>query len=364
MRIIHCADLHLDSKLSANLDRERARQRRAEILHTFQRMVAYAQEHEVDAILIAGDLFDTKNISATARNTVLYEIENHPGLIFYYLRGNHDRDNFLSSLEEIPDNLKLFGSSWTTYECGGVTISGLELNEENRGQAYLSLELDTRKFNVVTLHGQESESRGKDKTEIIDLKQLRNKGIDYLALGHIHSYKIEKLDARGEYCYPGCLEGRGFDECGEHGFVELEIDEERGTYTREFKPFAKRRLYAIEVDVTGCETSVEICKKVENELEKEGCEPESMMKIILIGSLDISCEKDVPYVRSRFEESYYDIKVEDKTTLKINVEDYLLDESLKGEFVRQVSRDEALSEEDRAIVIRYGLKALAGEEVE
>ena len=53
---------------------------------------------------------------------------------------------------------------------------------------------------------------------------LKNKNIDYLALGHIHGYKEAPLDGRGKYCYPGCLEGRGFDECGKKGFVLLNIE--------------------------------------------------------------------------------------------------------------------------------------------
>ena len=42
----------------------------------------------------------------------------------------------------------------------------------------------------------------------------------------------------------------------------------------------------------------------------------------------------------------------------------MLDQSLKGEFVRQVMADEALAEEDKKIMIRYGLQAIAGEEVQ
>ena len=75
------------------------------------------------------------------------------------------------------------------------------------------------------MHGQESDTDAKDKAEIINLKQLKNKNIDYLALGHIHTYKQSKLDNRGTYCYSGCLEGRGFDECGEKGFVLLNIED-------------------------------------------------------------------------------------------------------------------------------------------
>ena len=56
---------------------------------------------------------------------------------------------------------------------------------------------------------------------------FKDLNIDYLALGHIHSYKCHKLDKRGVYCYSGCLEGRGFDECGDKGFVLLETEEDR-----------------------------------------------------------------------------------------------------------------------------------------
>ena len=49
-------------------------------------------------------------------------------------------------------------------------------------------------------------------------------GADYLALGHIHYNVVEPLDSRGVYAYSGCLEGRGFDETGEKGFVLIEVE--------------------------------------------------------------------------------------------------------------------------------------------
>ena len=70
MRFIHCADLHLDSKMTSNLSREQAKERKMEILRTYSRMIDYAKENKIDGIIIAGDLFDTRNISATARNMV------------------------------------------------------------------------------------------------------------------------------------------------------------------------------------------------------------------------------------------------------------------------------------------------------
>ena len=112
MKLIHCADIHLNSSLSTHLDGDKQKQRRTEILHTFLRMVDYAAEQSVDGILIAGDLFDTKKVDRATGNAVLSAITGHPEILFFYLRGNHDADGFLQSLDEIPDNLKLFGDTW------------------------------------------------------------------------------------------------------------------------------------------------------------------------------------------------------------------------------------------------------------
>ncbi|MCR4605304.1 MAG: metallophosphoesterase family protein, partial [Eubacterium sp.] len=285
---------------------------------------------------------------------------------FYYLKGNHDDDIFLNEIEEVPENLFMFSDKWQTYaEANGeICISGLELTKDNSSNAHISLTPDLTKFNIVMLHGQLSESTGKDRAEIINLKEYRNKGIDYLALGHIHSYKNEKLDARGSYCYPGCLEGRGFDECGEHGFVVLDIDENSKEYTAEFIPFAKRKLYAVEVDVSGCRNTSEISVEVEKRLEEEKCRKEDLVKIILIGEMDVEAEKDPEYIVTGLSDKYYFLKVYDETKLKIKTEDYMLDQSLKGEFVRLVINDDELSEDDKKSVIRYGLQAIAGEEIQ
>ena len=81
MKIIHCADLHLDSKMTSNLSKEQAKERKMEILRTYSRMIEYAKNNDVKAIIIAGDLFDTRNVSATARNLVKDSITSNPTLI-------------------------------------------------------------------------------------------------------------------------------------------------------------------------------------------------------------------------------------------------------------------------------------------
>lgn len=364
MKIIHCADLHLDSKLNANLTGQKKRERKAELLNTFTRMIDFAVENDVRAVIIAGDLFDTVNVSVTAQNTVKAAIINNPSIDFYYLKGNHDADGFLGRLESIPDNLKLFHDTWTAYELGEkISLSGVELTEDNRGLIYGSLVLDNDKINIVVLHGQESTSQSKGKEVTISIPDLKNKGIDYLALGHIHSYKKETLDRRGIYCYPGCLEGRGFDECGEHGFVLLEIDEDKKDVSAAFIPFAKRMLHTIEADITGCGTTTDIAERVKQVLDAEDIPDRDFVKLVLTGSVDVECEKDINVLLKKFEDDFYFLKIYDETRLAVDFAMFQHDESLKGEFVRHVMGDAALSFEMKAEIIRCGIFALAGEEI-
>lgn len=361
MKIIHCSDLHLDSKMNSNLDSKKAKERRDEILITYQNMINYAVQNDVKIILIAGDMFDKKNISVKAKNIVLDSITSNPQIDFLYLKGNHDEAGFIEDLENIPSNLKLFNNKkWTTYEYGKIKITGIEFGEMESYEIYNTLMLGKSDINIVTLHGQEVRYDPKDKSEIINIQSLKNKNIDYLALGHVHKFKQESLDTRGFYCYSGCLEGRGFDECGEKGFVLLDIDEENSNITSKFVPFSGRRLYEIEVNVCGTSTTLETESRIDEKLKD--IEKEALIKIILVGKVEIDTERDLQYLEKKYNSIYYFVKIYDQTTLKIDYMAYENDASLKGEFIRLVLTQD-LSNEEKRKIITTGIKALSGEEV-
>jgi len=367
MRIIHCADLHLDSALTSVLPKEKASKRREELLMAFQNMLKYACGNRVDAVLIVGDLFDTNRISAHARNIVAESIRNCPETEFYYLKGNHDsRDEFVGSLKNVPDNLHLFGNEWTSYLLHDgrrqIRLYGLELGNDNSALAASSLTVNPGDFNIVMLHGQESEHAAKDRAEVIGIRGFRGKGIDYMALGHIHQYKKEALDTRGTYCYSGALEGRGFDETGDHGFVLLDINEEDGTYESEFVPFAARKVWEIDADISGEETTFAIEKCIRSQLAEYEVADNSLVKIVLTGETDVEGEKNLSYLESVFEDEYFFVKIQDKTTIRVDYESFARDVSLKGEFIRTV-RESDIPEDEKAAVIRLGLQALAGGEL-
>lgn len=372
MKIIHTADVHLDSKLGRYLDSAEATTRRNELLLSFQRMVEYGAEIGVDAILISGDLFDVRKISATARDSVYSAMINNPGIVFYYLRGNHDTEAFQTQVTEkygnLPSNLKLFYDSWTSYELMGsdgkmVVITGAELSAKNNAALTDSLSLDRNKLNIVMLHGQEVETAGKKDAEVIPLREYKDRGIDYLALGHIHQPKIEKLDGRGVYAYSGCLEGRGFDECGPRGFNLLEINE-LGINAK-FVPFAKRTVFDISVDVSDLLTSDEVISRIRENAADEGVADKDMMKARLTGKTAIEAEFDVQYIQQSLAEDYFFVKVVDESGVFIDYESFVYDKSLKGEYVRLIQAEKeagVLDEKEAAQCIAMGIRLLTGEE--
>ena len=78
--------------------------------------------------------------------------------------------------------------------------------------------------------------------------------------------------------------------------------------------------------------------------------------------MDVECDKNIPYIRSHFEEDFYFFKVDDETKCKVDYFVYEHDASLKGEFIRTVMSSKELTEEQKGEVIRCGILALAGEE--
>ncbi len=351
MKLIHCADFHLDSPMSANLPPEKARERRAEILNSFAKIVRIADEGQVAAILIAGDLFDSNRVTKKTEKYVLDTIKAYPNLFFFYLSGNHDDDCFLHHLEERPDNLCLFVRSWRSYEFGEVTITGSEAPNED------ALQLRADRLNIVMMHGQET--AGGKNANLFTLSKLKNRNIDYLALGHIHRHHEVSLDSRCTACYCGCPEGRGFDECGPKGYVLLETD---GVgISHRFVPMSRRQLHTVSCDITGMVTQPELENAM---LEAVEHIPQShLVKAVLTGETTEEFQMDTVHLTQLLSERFYFAKVDDESRLLLNPADYLHSVSLKGEFVRRVYAQKNLSEEEKQRVISCGFSALRGEEM-
>ena len=193
---------------------------------------------------------------------------------------------------------------------------------------------------------------------MINLNLLKNRGIAYLALGHLHTYQTGRLSDGGIYCYPGCLEGRGFDECGEKGFVLLTV--EGGSVAHEFVPFSARQLHRVQTDITGLTQNAQIAQRMRE--QARGLSPEDMVEFLLTGESCPTADISAPYLQQTLQGSFFFVKVKDESHLALDADAYRNDVSLKGEFIRQVLASE-LTDADKAAVIRAGLQALSGEEI-
>ncbi|MDR1939533.1 MAG: metallophosphoesterase [Clostridiales bacterium] len=359
MKIIHCSDIHLESPLRLNFSAQKAKERRAEIFESFCGLVGYAEAKNVKAVIIAGDLFDTDDVSERVKRGVEDVIRLHGGISFFLLRGNHDKTAGLFDKTGVPGNLKLFDAGrWTAYDLDGVTVSGINPPYEYSDGLCGGPRLDPGGLNIAVMHGAAVNYKSGDMTDAVLLPQLRDKNIDYLALGHYHNFFRADLDKRGIYCYSGCLEGRGFDESGKKGFVLIDADAQNKKLTAQFVAFCKRTVYDLTVDITGVRSMYALETAVLGALAD--LEPSDIAGLTLRGGREPLLHIDLERLSEIANGRVYYCKIADESRLAIDPSDYAGDLSLKGEFIRLVSNDAGLSPDEKSAVIERGLKAMDG----
>ena len=413
VRLIHTADLHLDSAFSSRFSKEEAEERRRNLLIAWNKLLQYGIERKVQAILISGDLFDSPVVSRSTMEIFLSSIRKNPEISFFYLRGNHDTKNTFRFRDDLPKNLFLFSKEGKKYrlkeklvllgqEFYGTerrnefpeepygterrsefpeesygTESLLELPEEpeelveeellspsSSKDAVQSIwNLKEEDCNILMLHGALREGGPEVQNEQgISLKQLSRYPIHYLALGHIHKREEGKCGSL-YYIYPGCLQGRGFDEEGEKGFYYLEIEEETKEIKAEFVPLKEGEFRIIPLFLSEEDGTLDAEEKIRESLKKEGAEAKDSVRIILKGEKRAEEERNLRYLEKQLEEEYAYIEIKEETKLKLRKEEFIHEKGLKGEFLRMVCESESLSEEEKEKLMILGIGLLQGEEL-
>lgn len=413
VRLIHTADLHLDSAFSSRFSKEEAEERRRNLLIAWNKLLQYGIERKVQAILISGDLFDSPVVSRSTMEIFLSSIRKNPEISFFYLRGNHDTKNTFRFRDDLPKNLFLFSKEGKKYrlkeklvllgqEFYGTerrnefpeepygterrsefpeesygTESLLELPEEpeelveeellspsSAKDAVQSIwNLKEEDCNILMLHGALREGGSEVQDEQgISLKQLSRYPIHYLALGHIHKREEGKCGSLN-YIYPGCLQGRGFDEEGEKGFYYVEIEEETKEIKAEFVPLKEGEFRIIPIFLSEEDGTLDTEEKIRESLKKEGAEAKDSLRIILKGEKRAEEERNLRYLEKQLEEEYAYIEIKEETKLKLRKEEFIHEKGLKGEFLRMVCESESLSEEEKEKLMILGIGLLQGEEL-
>jgi len=272
-KFIHSADIHLDSPMhrlddyeGAPVDEFRQATRRA-----FEKLVDLALEEDVSFVLIAGDLYDG---NWKDYNTGLYlvaqlkrfEVANIP---VFVVAGNHDAASRITKNLSFPENVKMFASSRPdTFQLEDIRVAV-------HGQSYSSPAVKNNLavnypdpiagyFNIGLLHTCATGREGHEAYAPCSLEDLRNKGYDYWALGHIHQYEILAEDP--PIVFSGNTQGRHVRETDVKGCVVVNVDDAHRAELI-FTPTDVVRWARAEVDVTSAQDPYEVIDLIRTHLE-------------------------------------------------------------------------------------------------
>ncbi|MEO1615335.1 MAG: DNA repair exonuclease [Planctomycetota bacterium] len=269
-RILHAADIHLDSPLQ-KLDRydgaPAERIRRASRL-ALEQMMQLAIEQQVDLVVIAGDLYDG---DWPDQNTGLAFVRQAARLIdagipLVVIRGNHDAANQMTRslpLPKNPDGSEIFLSARQpesrVFESMGVAVHGQSFRtraETSNLAAKYPMPIQGM-FNLGLLHtGLEGASEHAHYAPCTPA-QLTDLGYDYWALGHIHTRRDHAITGGPPIVFSGNLQGRHVGEPGAKGCLIVDIDT-RNQCEYQFQAVDVLRFLTMDLDVSALQHVDEI----------------------------------------------------------------------------------------------------------
>lgn len=371
IKILHCADLHLDSPLSS-LDIEKAELRHSDMRAAFTSLTLSAKMNNVDFLLISGDLFDGAFVSRDTVALILREFASIPDCRIIIAPGNHDpytRSSYYGR-GDFPENVYIFDSpelSCFEFPEKNTTVYGWAFISEYMESCPLegfSVEDPTR-INLLCAHGELDVSSSKYCP--IPSKLLAECGFDYAALGHVHTYSEIKKPGVGYAAYSGCLEGRGFDECGEKGAILAVADKDVSLqFAAKFVRFSKRCYQTERLDITGAASNADAADRLSALINEKRYGSDTALRVRLCGNVAGDFKLSPKFLSEQFPQLFM-LEINDETLPLLDRDKLSCDPTLRGEFYRcleaMLSSDDPETRETAAAALRCGLAALSGEDI-
>ena len=230
MKIVHAADLHIDSPLrgldrydGAPVERLRGATRRA-----LENLVALCIEEEAALLLLAGDVFDGgwKDYSTGLFFAAQMSRLNEAKIPVALVRGNHDALSTVVKALRLPANVhELATRKPETKIFGTIAVHGQSFEKKTATEDLAARYPDRLPghFNIGLLHTSIDGREGHDSYAPTTLETMRAKGYDYWALGHVHAREIVSKDPW--IVYSGNLQGRHARETGAKGATVITVED-------------------------------------------------------------------------------------------------------------------------------------------
>ena len=379
---LHTADIHLDAPFSSLGDEDKAGKRKNELESCLGRIIQRVQEAGINILIISGDLFEDKHIKGSTIlkvKNLFTEIYNTEIVI---IPGNHDplsQNSFYRTtvwgsnvhiLEDPEQVLYLEKYNTCIYNLGAKN------NVRTDMELIPGTGLAKDRFNILLLHGTVDIPFEEDNYNSITSKELFSLNMDYIALGHMHCYSELKNEST-VMVNPGSPEPLGFDEEGEHGYVQglLSISEDcEKQCDISFIKDAARHYHNIDVNISGCSGDSEVVEKICPAGQMPGMgqfsfKETDFYRITLTGFISKDYSPDLGFIQETLSSRCFYINLRNQTSVKFEYECYLEDPGIKGEFIRRIlDLQEAEGSQERRdtlfLAMQYGLQALENERVD
>jgi len=356
MKFVHIADIHFDIPFSTLRSTVQAgEERRLDQREAFKKVIKYIKENQIPYLFIAGDLYENELVRESTIQYINNLFEEIPTTKIFIAPGNHDPyiKNSYYETYNWSNNVIILKPGNQVYEESEFYLYGYGFGDFHCNDSKIhEIKIKNReKINILLTHANLDGSKaGEEEYNPLPRRILKEKGFDYIALGHIH--KTNYQEETDNIFYPGSLISLGFDEIGEHGMIVGEIQKNgiNAEIKYEFIPVDNRKFEEIIIDITD-KFDIETIIETINEIP----ENKNYIKIILTGKR--SFEIDLAKIRKNIKNSRI-LKIKDETKLQIDLEKEKNDYTLKGLFIKEafegIKRGE-YSQEEIEKVLEIGL---------
>ena len=275
IRFVHAADLHLDSPFVGirSMDPEIASVLAEATFKAYENIIDVCIREQVDALLVAGDVFDSADRSLRAQLRFVDGLRrlDEAGIRSFVCHGNHDPLDGWESRLDLPPGCHRFGPNVEHVPVfpdapDRVVVHGVSYPQrEVRENLIPTFEKATPgPFNIGLIHANVDNNTAHDPYAPCSLSDLVETGFDYWALGHVHTRGIlRKSDPT--VVYPGNSQGRHVNESGARGVYLVEVADSREVHV-EFRPVDVVRWEFAEISITDLETEQRLLDAIEDRL--------------------------------------------------------------------------------------------------
>ena len=261
LRFVHAADLHLDSPFRGSADARPALKDRLQsaTLGALERVVGHTIGAKADFLIIAGDLYDSKDRSLRALVAFRKQMERlaDRNIPVFIVHGNHDPLNGWGSSFQLPANVRTFGSRTDTepflrFGREVAQIVGVSYTRErvtdNLASSFTAA--PDAPYSIAVLHANIGHQAGHADYAPATVDDLVTAGFNYWALGHVHTRSILAKEP-AMVVYPGNTQGRNPRESGPRGCYQVDVDT-HGRAHLEFVDTSVVRWAHIELSIRDC----------------------------------------------------------------------------------------------------------------